>query len=198
MKRLPVFAWLRAWYVALKMGKRLRVVRLKKHARHVPAPGHSYAINPISPATGGIVSMSSIAVVQRGHGKWPPRRLLFRSDIRAFALAAVTLRFYERNARRCAWFRRRGARPATPARARHSPTTRPSRDAARLCRFIGNTSAVWRSASVFEARRLGRLALLGTHLKVMKKCSETRRQRLLYCVVFDPETLPDYKQRSPF
>jgi hypothetical protein len=74
----------------------------------------------------------------------------------------------------------------------------PNRDAARLCRFIGNTSAVWRSASVFQARRLGRLALLGTHLKVMKQRSETRRQRLLYCVVFDPETLPDYKQRSPF
>jgi hypothetical protein len=113
-------------------------------------------------------------------------------------LAAVTLRFYERNARRCAWFRRRGARPATPARARHSPSTRPNRDAARLCRFIGNTSAVWRSASVFQARRLGRLAVLGTHLKVMQKCSKTRRQRLLYCVVFDPETLPDYKQRRPF
>ncbi len=73
----------------------------------------------------------------------------------------------------------------------------PNRDAARLCRFIGNTSAVWRSASVLQARRLGRLALLGTHLKVMKKCS-TGWQRLLYCVVFDPETLPDCKQRSPF
>jgi hypothetical protein len=41
-------------------------------------------------ATGGIVSMSSIPVVQREHGKWPVRRLLFRSDIRAFGLAAVT------------------------------------------------------------------------------------------------------------
>jgi hypothetical protein len=39
----------------------------------------------------------------------------------------------------------------------------------RLCRFIGNRSAVRRSASVFQACRLGRLAVRGTHLKVMKK-----------------------------
>jgi hypothetical protein len=45
---------------------------------------------------------------------------------------------------------------------------------------------------------LGRLAVLGMHLKVMKKCSEARWQRFLHCVVFDPETLPDCKERNPF
>jgi hypothetical protein len=189
MKRLPVFAWLRAWYVALKDGEAIA----GRPAEEARSSGTR---------TGGIHlrRADSQYVFHHGCTAWAWKMAsatASRSDIRAFALAAVTLRFYERNARRCAWFRRRGPRPATPARARHSPTTRPNRDAARLCRFIGNTSAVWRSASVFQARRLGRLALLGMHLKVMKKCSETRRQRLLYCVVFDPETLPDYKQRSP-
>jgi hypothetical protein len=181
------------------MGSDCGVVRLKKHARHVPAPGAFIRYQSHLTATGGIVSMSSITVVQREHGKWPVRRLLFRSDIRAFGLAAVTLRFfYERNARRCASLRRRGAGPLRQREHVTHPLRVPTAMRRVLCRFIGNTSTVRRSASVFQARRLGRLAVLGTHLKVMRKCSKTGRQRLLYCVVFDPETLPDYKQRSPF
>jgi hypothetical protein len=56
--------------------------------------GHSYAVNPGSPATGAMLTTSSIVVRQRGHGRvLPPRLLLDRSDTihTPFALGLIDL-----------------------------------------------------------------------------------------------------------
>jgi hypothetical protein len=68
-----------------------------------PQLGQSYAVNPGSPATGAMLTTSSIAARQRGHGRVPaPPLLLNRSDtirapcVRAGGISALSTQHWRR------------------------------------------------------------------------------------------------------